>query len=131
MCKVDLKDVYFAILPSAKSRKYVRFQWRILLYEFCCLCFGFSSAPLTFTKLLSLYFSFSIRFNVRIIFTSKKCPEGIFIRGLLDGKRYTYVHTLTLRVSVQYQKVLPRTNIDLELLGLIVDSGEINLSLLE
>ena len=90
----------------------------------------FSSFDL-YKVIKSLYFSFSIRFNVRIIFTSKKCPEGIFIRGLLDGKRYTYVHTLTLRVSVQYQKVLPRTNIDLELLGLIVDSGEINLSLLE
>ena len=63
------------------------------------------------------------------MFTSKTCPDRIFIRGLLDGKRYTYVNTLTLRFSDQYQKVLPRANIDLEFLGLIVDSGEIIFSL--
>ena len=39
-------------------------------------------------------------------------PNGIFIRGLVDGKRYTDIHTSTLRVSDQYQKVLPRANID-------------------
>ena len=63
------------------------------------------------------------------MFTSKTCPDRIFIRGLLDGKRYTYVNTLTLRFSDQYQKFLPRANIDLEFLGLIVDSGEIIFSL--
>ena len=47
--KIDLKDAYFAILLSVKSRKYVRFQWKDLLYEFCCLCFGLSPAPLAFT----------------------------------------------------------------------------------
>ena len=38
--------------------------------------------------------------------------NGIFIRGLVDGKRYTDIHTSTIRVSDQYQKVLPRANID-------------------
>ena len=38
--------------------------------------------------------------------------NGIFIRGLVDGKRYTDIHTSTLRVSDQYQKVLPRANIN-------------------
>ena len=38
--------------------------------------------------------------------------NGIFIRGLFDGKRYTDIHTSTLRFSDQYQKVLPRANID-------------------
>ena len=34
MCKIDLKDAYFAIPLSVKSRKYVRFHWKGLLYEF-------------------------------------------------------------------------------------------------
>ena len=38
--------------------------------------------------------------------------NGIFIRRLVDGKRYTDIHTSTIRVSDQYQKVLPRANID-------------------
>lgn len=60
---------------------------------------------------------------------SKTCLDGIFIKGLLDGKRCTYVYTLTLRFSDQCQKVLPKTNIGLEFLWLIADSGEIIFSL--
>ena len=67
MCKIDLKDAYFAIPLSVKSRKYVRFQWKGLLYEFCCLCFGLSPAPLVFTKLLKVPISLLRKLNVRII----------------------------------------------------------------
>ena len=42
----------------------------------------------------------------------RHATNGIFIRGLVDGKRYTDIHTSTLRVSDQYQKVLHRANID-------------------
>ena len=42
----------------------------------------------------------------------RHATNGIFIRGLVDGKRYTDIHTSTLRFSDQYQKVLPRANID-------------------
>ena len=31
MCKIDLKDTYFAIPLSVKSKQYVRFQWKSLL----------------------------------------------------------------------------------------------------
>ena len=64
MCKIDLKDAYFAIL--GKSRKYVRFQWKDL-YEFCCLCFGLSPAPLVFTKLLKAPISLLRKLNIRTI----------------------------------------------------------------
>ena len=41
----------------------------------------------------------------------RHATNGIFIRGLVDDNKYTDIHTSTLRVSDQYQKVLPRTNI--------------------
>ena len=59
MCKIDLKDAYSAIPLSVKSRKYVRFQWKGLLYEFCVLCFGLSPAPLVFKKLSKVPISLS------------------------------------------------------------------------
>ena len=59
MCKIDLKDAYFAIPLSVKSRKYVRFQWKGLLYEYCCLCFELPPTPLVFTKLLKVPISLS------------------------------------------------------------------------
>ena len=64
MCKIDLKYVYFAISLSVKSRRYVRFQWKGLLYEFCCLCFGLSPAPLVFTKLLKVPISLSLSLSL-------------------------------------------------------------------
>ena len=42
----------------------------------------------------------------------RHAPNGIFIRVLLDGKRYNGIYTSTLTVSNQYYKVLPRANID-------------------
>lgn len=39
-------------------------------------------------------------------------PNSIFMIGLVDGKRCTDTHTSTLRVSDQYQKVLPRAHIN-------------------
>ena len=50
--------------------------------------------------------------------------NGIFIRGLVNGKRYIDIYTSTLRVSDQYQKVLLRANIN----KVIVDFGEMTLS---
>ena len=66
MCKIDLKDAYFVIPLPVKSRKYVRFQWKALLYEFCCLCFGISPAPLDFTKLLKVPIPLSRKLKARI-----------------------------------------------------------------
>ena len=66
-CKIDLKDAYFAISLSVKSKKNVRFQWKDLLYECCCLCFGLSPAPVVFTKLLKVPISLLRKLNVRII----------------------------------------------------------------
>ena len=66
LCKTDLKDAYFPIFLSVKSRKYVRFQWKGLLYKFCCLCFRLSPAPV-FTKLLKVPISLLRKLSVRII----------------------------------------------------------------
>ena len=49
---VDLKNAYFTIPVAKVHRKYLRFEWKGNLYEFTCLCFGLSSAPRIFTKLM-------------------------------------------------------------------------------
>ena len=51
-CKLDLTDAYFAIPIHKAFRKYLKFFWDSNLYEFRCLCFGLSSAPRIFTKVL-------------------------------------------------------------------------------
>ena len=52
MCSIDLKDAYLSVPIAEHHRKFLRFIWQGVTYEFKCLPFGLSSAPRTFTKLL-------------------------------------------------------------------------------
>ena len=52
MAKLDLKDAYYLVSVHPEFRKYLRFRFRDMLYEFTCLPFGLCTAPYTFTKLL-------------------------------------------------------------------------------
>ena len=52
MTKIDLKDGYFLIPVHKKHKKYLRFSFRGVLYEFNAIPFGLSTAPYLFTKLV-------------------------------------------------------------------------------
>lgn len=52
MAKLDLKDAYYLVAIDPAFRKFLRFQFDGVLYEFTCLPFGLSTAPYVFTKLL-------------------------------------------------------------------------------
>lgn len=49
---VDLKDAYYLLPVHEQYRKFLRFSFNKLLYEFNCLVFGLASAPYTFSKLM-------------------------------------------------------------------------------
>ena len=73
VCNIDIKNAYFAIPLSVKSKAYVRFQWKDLLYEFCCFFFRISPVPIVFTKLLKVPISLLRELSVRIIITFTAC----------------------------------------------------------
>lgn len=54
MVKIDLKDAYHFVPIGKSSRKYLRFEWQGKAYEYQCLPFGLSVAPLIFTKLMKV-----------------------------------------------------------------------------
>ena len=130
MCKIDLKDAYFAIPLSVKSRKYVRFQWKGLLYEFCCLCFGLSPAPLVFTKLLKVPISLLRKLNVRIIiYLDDMLLMASSLEDLLMARDTLIFILQHLGFLINIKKFYKKPTSTLEFLGVIVDSGEITLSL--
>ena len=47
-------DAHFGIPLEKSSKKYIRFQWEVNLYEFLCLCFGLGPSRLIFTKFLKI-----------------------------------------------------------------------------
>lgn len=52
MATVDLQDAYFLVPISNESKRLLRFKFQNIVYEFQCLPFGLSLAPLIFTKLM-------------------------------------------------------------------------------
>ena len=80
MTSLDLKDAYFFLFqsPSNVGSRYLRFPWRGVLYEFQCLCFGLSLAPLYFTKVMKPVFS-QLRKN-RVL-CSYYLDDSIYLAG--------------------------------------------------
>lgn len=52
MTTIDLEDAYLLVPIAPEDRRFLRFQWRGILYEFTALPFGLSTAPYIFTKIL-------------------------------------------------------------------------------
>lgn len=52
MASLDLKDAYYSVAVQPSHRKYLRFMWNNILYQFTCLPNGLSPCQRKFTKLL-------------------------------------------------------------------------------
>ena len=133
ICKIYLKDAYFAIPQSVKFRKSVipgRFQRKGILYEFCCLCFGLSRVLLVFTKLLKVPISLLRKLNVRIIIY---LDDILLMASSLEDLMMA-INTLIfilqhLGFLINIRKFYLEPRSTLEFLRLIVDSEEMTLSL--
>jgi len=66
MCKIDLKDVYFAVPIHPEHQKLHCFQFKNVTYRFKCLPLGLTSAPRVFTKVLKPLVAFVRRLGLRI-----------------------------------------------------------------
>ena len=54
MVFIDLKDAYLQVLIHPGSRKFLRFVVDGTVYQFQALCFGLSTAPQVFTRVMTL-----------------------------------------------------------------------------
>lgn len=81
MASIDLKDSYFFVSVDKPHRKYLRFMYNDILYEFNCLPFGLCTAPFVFTKILK---------PVMEYLRSNNCLSVIYLDDILCiGKDYT------------------------------------------
>ena len=53
MFSIDLQDAYFQVPIHPDSRRYLRFVWQGLVYQFRALCFGLTTAPQVFTRVMA------------------------------------------------------------------------------
>ena len=54
---VDLRKAYNSVVMSQNFRKYLRFEWRGILYQYCVLPNGLSSGPKLFTRIMRVLVS--------------------------------------------------------------------------
>ena len=130
MRKIDLKDTYFSVPLHKDSRNLVRFLWAGNLYGFLCLCFGLVPAPTIFKKILKIPISALRRLMITVI---------IYLNDLLIlGKSMNEIFTARDSVILLLQHLgfvisLKKRVLDpvqeIELLGLILNSHTMNLSL--
>ena len=53
MASVDLKEAYLQVPVPPASRHFLRFMFRDTVYQFKALCFGLSTAPQVFTRVMA------------------------------------------------------------------------------
>ena len=58
MTSIDLRDAYYSIPIVLEYRKYLKFSWRGVLYQFTVLPMGLTSSPRIFTKVLKPFFCY-------------------------------------------------------------------------
>ena len=132
MCNIDVKDAYSITALSVELKNYVRFQWKDLRYEFCFLCFGFSPAPLVFTKLSKVPISLLRKLSVRIlIYLGDMLLMSSSLWDLLMARDTLIFIFQHLGFLINFKKFYLEATLTLKFIWVIVDSRELTLSLPE
>ena len=57
MASVDLKHAYYSVPIAESDQKYLKFEWKNILYQFSCFTNGLAFCPRKFTKLMKPVFA--------------------------------------------------------------------------
>ncbi|CAB4001220.1 Hypothetical predicted protein, partial [Paramuricea clavata] len=116
MMKLDLQDAYFSVPMHNSHKKYLRFVFQRITYEFQCLPFGLSSAPRTFTKLLKPVIVLLRTQGIRIV---------IYLDDMLILDQSPNVNLLQrLGFLIKQEKYSQAPSLCLEFLGSLINSRE-------
>lgn len=127
---VDQKDAYHRVPIHNEHRKYLRFIWKMKVFEFTCLPFGINVAPFLFTKLMKPilgnlrakgFLSVSYLDDCLLIGSnSKSCEENIQSTINLMTK-------MGLEVNMKKSQIIPSKEV--RFLGFILNTKTMTISL--
>ena len=130
MASLDLKDTHYTVSVNPSHRKYLRFIWKNVLYQFTCLPNGLSSCPRKFTKLLK---------PTLTELHKKGHVSSSYIDDLyLQGRTYalcvsnvidTFIHFDSLGFTIHPDKSVFIPSQRLVLLGFLIDSVAMTITL--
>ena len=130
-CSMDLQDAYYSFLIRSQDRRFLAFRWGAKLYRFKVLCFGLSSAPRIFTKLLKPVINFmraECSFSNCIYLDDLICQHksAEVLQSQMCSSALIF---LSLGFSINWLKSSLRPSKRIEHLGFIWDSDLMTVSL--
>lgn len=131
MASIDLKDAYFFVPIHTTQRKYLRFKYNNVLYEFNCLPFGLCTAPFVFTKLLKPVMEYlrKVHHMISVIYlddvlcigkTYSECADNVYVTKKLFQK-------LGFLINTEKGCLIPKTQCTF--LGFLFDSKHMQIKL--
>ncbi len=123
MTSIDLSGAYFHIPIHHTSRKYLRFVFKGIVYQFRTLCFGLSTAPMIFTQVMKPIAFMAHREGIRLhqYIDDWLCVARSREEAVLHTKRLLQVAVmLGLRVNEEKSELIPSTSSTY--LGMVIDS---------
>jgi len=130
MSKIDLQDAYYLIPIKKVDRKYLRFRYKGVFYQFNCLPFGLCTAPRVYTTILKPVLS---------VLRSNRCNIVGYLDDLLllDKDQCTLASKCSetlkllniLGLPINHKKSEPNPCQKIEYLGFVFDSLQMTISL--
>ena len=130
MVSIDLTDAYFCINVNPTDRKFLKFLWNGMLFQFTCLAQGIGCAPRLFTKAMKVPLSHLRENGVNI--ASYIDDIIIFADSANQCLEHCTTSILTLQklgYVVNFEKSMLCPTQKIEHLGLVLDSVNMTVSL--
>lgn len=120
---VDLKDAYFHIQIAPRHRRFLRFAFEGIAYQFMVMPFGLGLAPRTFTKCVDAAFSPLRASGMRILNYLDDWLILAHSEDVLNSHKHTLLrHLESLGLCVNVQKSVLRPSQTIMYLGVQLDS---------
>lgn len=130
MASLDLKDAYFLLKIDETSRKFLRFSFNNILYEFNALPFGLNTAPFIFTKVMKPVVKLLRSAGyLSSIYLDDLCLISDSYEGCLDNVETTKKLLTSLGFIINLNKSVLTPSSRCKYLGYIIDTNELNIQL--
>lgn len=129
MAKVDLKDAYFSVPIDKEYRKFLRFKYNNVLYEFKVLPFGLNIAPFIFTKLLKpIFHHLRSQGFVSIYYLDDILLLDLSYESCVKNVNYTVGLLSSLGFTINFGKSVLKPSHKIKFLGFKFDSINLTFS---
>ena len=130
MSHIDLKNAYFLVPVDEKYRKFLRFSFEGILYEFNCLPFGLNISPYIFTKVMKPVAS-SLRSKglISIVYLDDFFFIGRTFDACLENIQISITLLQSLGFLINYEKSNLNPSKIFEFLGFCLNSKTMTIGL--